>query len=336
MIYNIDLNPNNKLLDEEFILDMNNKSHNNFDINISFITCLFNKFKEELSDMPDLNLNNMLYGERRMKFECNNCKKTVDERQEFCYFQFNLYVIFHYYKNLNKDIKSINIKDCFNYIKNNDYSQICPDCKSEKIKNYSVSYYNLPQIIIIILENGEETKLMKNLYFSSDALLERDGDSEYYELISEIHKLKNNDFISLLKSEKNNKWYICQGNNVKEYEKPKFDESALYLLIYRKVDDLSKEKYIDDLDRTIDKDEKLDLIFYSTVSKIREKVDNLEYDMKIGEVFKELSRKYSFENRTILLFNNSRRIQFKNSIKESNLKNNDIIIMVEYNFSRHI
>ena len=335
LIYNIDLNPNNKLLDEEYILGMYNKSDNNFDINISFITSLFNKFKEELSDMPDLNLNNMLFGERRISFECNSCKKSVDERQEFCYFQFNLYVIFHYYKNLNKDIKSINIKDCFNYIKNNDYSQICPFCKSEKIKDYSVSYYDLPQIIIIILENGEENKLTKNLYFSSDALLERDDDKEYYELISEIHKLKNNDFISLLKSEKNNKWYICQGNNIEEYEKHKFDDSALYLLIYKKVDDISQEKYIDELDRTIDKDEKLDLIFYSTVSKIREKVDNLEYDMKIEEVFKELSRKYSFENRTILLFNNSRRIQFKNTIKESNLKNNDIIIIVEHNFSRH-
>ena len=267
----------------------------------------------------------------------------MNKKEEFCFFEFNLYRIFHYYKKVNENLKVIKPRDCFNYINNNPNGLVCENCKYDNLKNFSYKYINIPKIIIIILENGDND-LIKKSYFKSNILLERESDDACYLLISEIalenytlklllEKLDNgNDYISLLKSEDNDKWYISQGNNFVEYEKDKFDKSIPYILIYKKVEDLPIEKFIDELDRTIEERDKLDLIFYSTVSKIKEKLENLEYEMKIEDVIKELKRQYNLNNKNLLLFNNSRRLDVHKKIKDYDLENNDIIVIVEYNF----
>ena len=331
LIYKIDNNPNIKLFDEEFL-----NNHNiPYDNNISFIECLFKKFKEELSGLRNLNIEELFYGERRLYYDCDICKYNMNNKEEFCFFEFNLYRIFHYYKKVNENLKAIKPRDCFNYINNNPNGLVCENCKYDNLKNFSYKYINIPKIIIIILENGDND-LIKKSYFKSNILLERESDDAGYLLISEIDKINNgNDYISLLKSEDNDKWYISQGNNFVEYEKDKFDKSIPYILIYKKVEDLPIEKFIDELDRTIEERDKLDLIFYSTVSKIKEKLENLEYEMKIEDVIKELKRQYNLNNRNILLFNNSRRLDVHKKIKDYDLENNDIIVIVEYNFPKN-
>lgn len=161
--------------------------------------------------------------------------------------------------------------------------------------------------------------------------MDDEDEKQGYELTNQINIKKNNEYATFLKS--NNKWYICQENNIVEYEENKFEKGIPYVLMYQKVNDLPKEKVRDELDRTIDENETINLIFYSTVSKIKDKLEISENNLTLEKVYKELCRKYSFENRTILFFNNSRKLDFKKTIKDYNLINNDLIIIVEYNFT---
>ena len=328
-IYNIDNNPS-KLLDEE-LLKKNN--YNNSDNNItSFIKFLFDKFEEELKNLKSINgenINDILSGEKYINYECNICKQIISEKEEFYYLELNLNKIFDYFKKKNKHIKSIKLRDCFNYNKNNYGDYVCKSCQNKSLKNYKCHITKLPEIFILVFTHGEIPLINKSHFYSNYILEDEDG-KKGYELTSQINIKENKEYVTFLKS--NNQWFICQESDIVNYEENKFEKGVPYISIYQKVDDLPQEKVIDELDRTIDEEDTIDLIFYSTVSKIKEKLDNLEKDMTIEKVYNELCRKYSFENRTILLFNNSRKLEAKKTIKDYNLANNDLIIIVEYNF----
>ena len=331
-IYNMNYD-SNKLLNEDFFKVKYKNSDNKIS---SFITFLFNSFTDELKELKiplkKSNINEILFGERRISYECNHCQDNGGEREKFCYLEYDLLKVFEYNKKLNKDIKSITLKDCFNYNKTNSDNFYCK-CGNNNFKNYSYNIYNLPEIVIIIVENGN-INLIKKTCFRANTLIDNENDKIGYELISQINVKENNKYISFLKLNNNeNKWYICEDNNIMEYNKRELDKGFPFVMIYSKVNELLMEKYIDELDNIIDlKNEKIDLLFYSTVSKIKEKIDDLEYDMKLEDAYNELCQKYSFENRTILFFNNSRKLDIKKTIRENKLENGDLIIIVEYNY----
>ena len=176
--------------------------------------------------------------------------------------------------------------------------------------------------------------MVKKSCFRANILIDNEDEKYGYELISQINIKENKKYITFLKSNNiKNKWYICEDNNIMEYKEKEFDKGFPFVMIYSKVKELLMEKYIDELDNIVDlKNEKLNLLIYSTVSKIKEEIDDLEYDMNLETVYNELNLKYSFKNKTFFFFNNSRKLDLKKTIRENNLVNGDLIIIVEYNF----
>ena len=323
----------NKLFNEEFFKNNYKNSDNKI---TSFITFLFNSFKEELKELKisvdKSNINEMLFGERRISYECNICNENGGEREPFCFLEYDLLKVFEFNKKLNNDIKSITLKDCFNYNKSNHDNLFCKKCGNNKFSNYSYDIHRLPDIVIIIIENGN-INLVKKAFFKANILIDNEDEKKGYELISQINIKENNKYVTFLKSNNNeNKWYICQENNILEYNKKELDKGFPFVMIYSKAKASLVEKYIDEFDNIVDlKNEKINLLIYSTVSKIKERIDDVEYDMKLEDIYNELCLKYRFENKTIFFFNNSRKLDLKKSIKENNLENGDLIIIVEYN-----
>ena len=325
---------NEKLINDEFFIK--NYSGQNR-ITTSIIQFLFSKLNEELKDMY-INNNNIIekyfYGKEGIICECANCNYPVNKVQNFFYLQFNVYNVFDFCKKKNNNLKSISLIDCFNYNKYKYDDFICQKCGKNKCKKYSYYIMNLPEIIIVILENANNKNLIINSLFSSNSLIQENNknNKKGYTLINRINKNENNEFTTYLRFYENLNWYECKENEIIESNKEKTEKGIPYILMYQKVDDLPNNKYVDELDRSIeiDNDEKLELIFYSTVSKIRERLDNLYYNMKIEEIYNQLCNKYNSKSKH-LFFNNSRKLDPKKTLKENNLKNNDFVIIVEHN-----
>ena len=155
-----------------------------------------------------------------------------------------------------------------------------------------------------------------------------------YNLTSVINIKENKDYITYLFSYNNLQWYLCKEDEIVKCDKKDLDNGEPLLLIYQKIKDLDKIKYIDEFDNSIDfhENDTVDLLVYSSVSKIKEKMNNLDYNMKIGEIYTMLSEKYQLQNRKIIYFCNSRKLDDKLSIKDNKIENDDLIILVEYNF----
>ena len=329
-IFNIEYN-NNKLINDEYFENNYNYPKDNI---VLFIEFLFNKLKEELKD---LYMNNIIekyfYGKEGIICECTNCNYPVNKVNQFCYLKFNVDNVFNFFKNKNNNLKSISVKDCFNYNKYKYDDFICQKCGKKEYKKYSYNIMNVPEIIMVILENLNNNNLIINSFLSSNSLIhESNNIKEVYTLINKININENNEYTTYLRFYENLNWYECKENEIIECNKEKIEKGNPYILMYQKVDDISNNKYVDELDRSIeiDNDEKLDLIVYSTVSQIKERLDNLDYNMKFGELYNILCKKYNFQNYKIFFFNNSRKLEPKKTIKENNLSNNDFVIMVEF------
>ena len=110
-----------------------------------------------------------------------------------------------------------------------------------------------------------------------------------------------------------------------------------YVLFYQRVQDLNNIKLIDEDDNSVilHENDNIDLIFYSTVTRIKERLEHLDSNYTIGYIYNEiLCKKYKLENKNrILFFSNSRKLDGYKSIKDNNLNNDDFVIIVEYNYS---
>ena len=333
-VFNKDLNVNDNILDDNFFINNYNQEYND----ITFIEFLFKKLEEELKDIEmslnEDNIRSIFYGQRYYEYQCIDCKNKNIKTEYYFYLKFDIKKVFEFYKNRNKNIKTINLKDCFNYYKKYSKDFCCEKCKNHNLKIITCEFHSLPEIIILIFENGDFNILKNETYIKSNALMDN-NDIIYYDLICQINKKENNDYITYLKSYNDLKWYICLNDNIIECNENELKKDVPYFLIFQKTKDLPKNKYIDESDNSIVLHEKdnLDLIFYSTVSKIKERLDNLDSNMKIEEVYNLLCEKYKFEKCSKLLFCNSRKLDIKKSIKENNLENGDFIIIVEYNFN---
>ena len=339
-VYNIDNNNNDKFFDDEFLKkDEYKKIDNNI---TSFITILLGGFKEELQSLYLLinTLHNIFYGQRTISYKCSSCQTNKNIIEQFCYLKFNLSNIFKYLKTQKDNIKSITVKDCFDYYKKHFDGFTCENCGNNTFIKYNNIIDSLQEVLILIIENGD-TNLLNKYYFNNDIIL-KNNNKKGYELISKINLKKNKEYVTYLKSNENSNWYTCEDNNIKYLCKEtdiinidqKNKKEVPFVLIYKKVDDLPKDKFIDELDRTIEiiQDKTIDLIFYSTVSKIKDKLDHLDYDMTIESLYNKLCEKYNFKRSKILFFNNSRKLDCKKTIRENNLENEALIIIVEYNF----
>lgn len=109
------------------------------------------------------------------------------------------------------------------------------------------------------------------------------------------------------------------------------------MFFYQRVQDLNNIKLIDEDDNSVilHENDNIDLVFYSTVSRIKERLEYLDSNYTIGYIYNEiLCKKYKLENKNrILFFSNSRKLDGYKSIKDNNLNNDDFVIIVEYNYS---
>ena len=336
-VNNYDLNNDEKIFDDDFL--KKNNFNSNFDI-VSFLSFLFNKFKDELKDLS-VNINEkcidkFFYGQRNIECTCQSCGKDFNNRQPFFYLKFDLSKIFQYYKSQNDYIMNINLLDCFNY--NFQFSEefVCDKCgsKNYKIKIYEIS--SLPDIIIIILENGFQAPFINKFKLESTALV-NDKEKTYYSLVSQIGQNERKTLVTNLNSLEDLKWRECIENDIVECSEDDVKNKVPYVLFYQRVQDLNNIKLIDEDDNSVilHENDNIDLIFYSTVTRIKERLEHLDSNYTIGYIYNEiLCKKYKLENKNrILFFSNSRKLDDSKSIKDNNLNNDDFVIIVEYNYS---
>ena len=336
-VNNYALNNDEKIFDDDFL--KKNNFNSNFDI-VSFLSFLFNKFKDELKDLS-VNINEkcidkFFYGQRNIECTCQNCGKDFNNRQPFFYLKFDLSKIFQYYISQNDYIMNINLLDCFNY--NFQFSEefVCDKCgsKNYKIKIYEIS--SLPDIIIIILENGFQAPFINKFKFESTALV-NDKEKTCYSLVSQISQNERETLVTNLKSLEDLKWRECIENDIVECSEVDVKNKVPYVLFYQRIQDLNNIKLIDEDDNSVilHENDNIDLIFYSTVTRIKERLEHLDSNYTIGYIYNEiLCKKYKLENKNrILFFSNSRKLDGYKSIKDNNLNNDDFVIIVEYNYS---
>ena len=336
-VNNYDLNNDEKIFDDDFL--KKNNFNSNFDI-VSFLSFLFNKFKDELKDLS-VNINEkcidkFFYGQRNIECTCQSCGKDFNNREPFFYLKFDLSKIFQYYISQNEYIMNINLLDCFNY--NFQFSEefVCDKCgsKNYKIKIYEIS--RLPDIIIIILENGFQTPFINKFIFESTALV-NDKEKTCYSLVSQISQNEREKLVTNLNSLEDLKWRECIENDIVECTEDDVKNKVPCVLFYQRVQDLNNIKLIDEDDNSVilHENDNIDLIFYSTVTRIKERLEHLDSNYTIGYIYNEiLCKKYKLENKNrILFFSNSRKLDGYKSIKDNNLNNNDFVIIVEYNYS---
>lgn len=333
-VNNYDINEN--IFDDEFLKSNNFNSNNDIVSSISF---LLNKFKEELKNLSlDINercIDKFFYGQRNIECICQNCGTDFNNRQPFFYFKFDLQKIFKYYISQNDYIMNINLMDCFNY--NFKFSEeiSCNKCgsKNYKIKSYEIS--SLPDIIIIILERGFETPF-KNKFVLESTSLVNDKEKTYYTLISQMGLNERKTLFTNLRSLDDLKWRECKENEIMDCSEEDVKNKVPYVLFYQKIQDLNKIKLIDEEDNSVilHENDNIDLVFYSTVTRIKEKLEHLDSSYTIEHIYNQiLCKKYKFENKNkILFFSNSRKLDHSKSIRDNNLNNDDFVIIVEYNY----
>lgn len=337
-VNNNNLQNNENILDEEFF-KKNNYNPNN-DI-VSFLSLSFKKFKEELKGL-DLYINDrcidkFFFGGRNIECICNYCGQNFRNNQPFFYLKFDLPQIFQYYTNINPHIMNINLIDCFNYSFRFGEELTCDKCGKN---NYTVKSYKidkLPDIIIIILEKGQGAPFTHKFMFDSTALV-KDKEKTYYCLVSQIGQNERETLITHLKSLDDLEWRECKENNIVECNENDVKSKVPYVLFYQKVQDLDKIRLIDENDNSVilHENDNIDLMFYSTVTRVKEKLEHLDSNFTIGYIYSDiLCKKYKLENKNnrVLFFSNSRLLDYNKSIKDNNLDNNDFVIIVEYNYS---
>jgi len=336
-VNNYVLSNDEKIFDDDFL--KKNILNSKFDI-VSFLSFLLDKFKDELKDLS-LNINEkcidkFFYGQRNIECICQNCGTEFFNSQPFFYLKFDLAKIYTYYINQNDYIQNINLTDCFNY--NYKFSEefVCDKCRSKnyKIKSYEIS--RLPDIIIIILENGFQTPFINKFLLKSTALV-NDKEETYYRLVSQIGKNERETLVTHLQSLEDLKWRECLENDIVECSEDDVKNKVPCVLFYQKTQDLKKIKLIDEDDNSVilHENDNIDLVFYSTVTRIKEKLDHLDSNYTIEYIYNEiLCKKYKFENQNKkFFFCNSRKLDESKSIKDNNLNNDDFVIIVEYNYS---
>ena len=335
-VNNYVLSNDEKIFDDDFL--KKNILNSKFDI-VSFLSFLLDKFKDELKDLS-LNINEkcidkFFYGQRNIECICQNCGTEFFNSQPFFYLKFDLAKIYTYYINQNDYIQNINLTDCFNY--NYKFSEefVCDKCRSKnyKIKSYEIS--RLPDIIIIILENGFQTPFINKFLLKSTALV-NDKEETYYSLVSQIGKNERETLVTHLQSLEDLKWRECLENDIVECSEDDVKNKVPCVLFYQKTQDLKKIKLIDEDDNSVilHENDNIDLVFYSTVTRIKEKLDHLDSNYTIEYIYNEiLCKKYKFENQNKkFFFCNSRKLDESKSIKDNNLNNDDFVIIVEYNY----
>ena len=338
-VNNYVLSNDEKIFDDDFL--NKNILNSKFDI-ISFLSFLFNKFKDELKDLS-LNINEkcidkFFYGQRNIEYTCQKCEAEFFNSQPFFYLKFDLAKIFTYCIKQNDYIQNIDLTDCFNY--NYKFSEefefVCDKCKSKnyKIKSYEIS--RLPDIIIVILENGFQTPFINKFLLKSTALV-NDKEETYYSLVSQIGKNERETLVTHLQSLEDLKWRECLENDIVECSEDDVKNKVPCVLFYQKTQDLNKIKLIDEDDNSVilHENDNIDLVFYSTVTRIKEKLEHLDSNHTIEYIYNEiLCKKYKFENENKkFFFCNSRKLDESKSIKDNNLNNDDFVIIVEYNYS---
>jgi hypothetical protein len=231
---------------------------------------------------------------------------------------------------------NINLTDCFNY--NFKFSEefSCDNCHSTNytIKSYEIS--RLPDIIIIILENGFQTPFIHKFILESTTLV-NDKEKSYYRLVSQIGQNERKTFVTHLLSLDDLKWRECLENDIVECSKDDVKNKVPYVLFYQRMQDLNIIKFIDEDDNSVilHENDNIDLVFFSTVTRIKEKLEHLDSNYTIGYIYNEiLCKKYKLVDKNkVLFFCNSRKLDDSKSIKDNNLDNDDFVIIVEYNYS---
>ena len=87
--------------------------------------------------------------------------------------------------------------------------------------------------------------MIKKTCFRANTLIDNENDKIGYELISQINVKENNKYISFLKLNNNeNKWYICEDNNIMEYNKRELDKGFPFVMIYSKVNEWFHQRWL--------------------------------------------------------------------------------------------
>ena len=206
----------------------------------SIMEFFFNKFKKELKDVYIDNkiIEKYFYGKKSIICQCANCNYPKIEVEYFFYIKFNINKVFEFYKNKNNNLKSISLKDCFNYNKDKYDNFICTNCKKNEYKNYSYIISKLPEIIILFIENVNNNLIINKVISNKSIIQENinNNNKENYILINRINIGKNNEYNTYLRFYENLNWYECKEKKIIECNKEKIENGIPFVLMYQRVD----------------------------------------------------------------------------------------------------
>ena len=292
-------------LDNELNIKQSNKTIKIEDYDQSFAN---KKFNEVIESKKNSIIFQLFCGIKKIFFNYQDCKTTKYKLKLF-YFLF-----FKIDKSSPKDINTM----IESYEKESKTLQgQCDYCmkKDESyIKNKEIN--KLPKILIIIFENKNNIKI--------DCSLSLKIKNENFNLISCVSKLdeKSEDFFILSKDE--NKYFIYDGNEKKEYiQDSKNSITNPYVLFYEKVETINEQKeiYLSDdnpptfINEQKQMEEKESMINNNSINPMNNNINN-----NLNNIKPSINRNQINQNGSIPNINNNNAIN--NMINPNNSNNN--------------
>ena len=236
----------------------NNMKNNNVIIDQTNELQTFNHFKNEFSKNYHSFLSEYLYGIQKTVTLCCNCGTMIFNFQTYNFLIFPLlevkkYIVLNNCQNpfFNAQKYILNLMDCFKYYQKIDFftgpNQIyCNKCKIMRNANYCTMLYNVPKVLIIVLNRGKDNLDFKeNLIFGtrldlSDFLQDRNDLGLYYLTGVVVHvgdSSMSGHFFAYCRSHFSSPWYKYNDAIVTiSNENDIFSIGTPYILFYHKYE----------------------------------------------------------------------------------------------------
>ena len=227
---------------------------------------IFNNFAKDFMDKNKSIISDLFYSINCSITECLNCRVKIYNYQTYFYMTFPLEEVrkfkkqnnnnninqYNYYNNIiNNNDDSVNLYDCFNYDRkqnfmSGDNSMYCNYCKKT---SPSCMYTNLttgPEILVLLLNRGKGIQFNVNINFEENLNLydyiEYKDTGFNYKLIGVITHIgessMNGHFIAFCKDPITEKWFKYNDAIVTEinnFQKEVINFCMPYLLFYQKI-----------------------------------------------------------------------------------------------------
>jgi len=201
-----------------------NKPNNNIQINENIIQnqydyeITFNLFKNYFAKNYNSIISNLFYGMYNSMMTCLNCNRTTHNVQCFNILIFPLEEVRKYKNKINN---TVDIIDCFEYYKKQDFmknsNQIyCNGCKNMSNSNNQTQLIIGPNILVINLNRGKGLEFNVKINFDEyldiiNFIYYKEASPSFYELIGIVTHFgpssMSGHFIAFCKSFIDNEWY---------------------------------------------------------------------------------------------------------------------------------